>query len=195
MIRQSRFARAAALAVAAGLFVFSPAALRPVPAQAQNVGTSLFDKSGAAAERRRTPAEAAERAGWVRACDADACSVTAQYRDALKGRLAGSVTFTRTRQGGVRPSWVRATVRAPLGIATQPGVRVMIDGQVEVIPIKTCLPDGCVASADISRLGITTLRDVREVQVHVIAFNDGKTVSMALPAAGLGPLFFERTAE
>ncbi|MGG7566352.1 invasion associated locus B family protein [Rhodovulum sp. DZ06] len=186
-----RPARAAALlAAVAGVLVCAP----DRPAAAQGAGASLFNKSGEA-QRRQTPAEVAERAGWRRMCAAETCSVEAEYRDALQRRLAGTVAFTRTRQGGVRPPWVRATVRTPLGIAVEPGVRVLIDGQAEILPIKTCFPDGCIAAADISRAGIAALRAVRKVEVHVIAFGDGTTVSMEIPADGVGPLFFERSPD
>ena len=195
MTRRFKPARAAAiLAAAAGVFAWTPADPALAQGAGKDVGASLFDGQGVAA-RRQAPAELAERAGWRRSCDDDACSVEAAYRDAVKGRLAGTIAFTRTRQGGVRPAWVRATVRTPLGVATEPGVRVMIGDQAEILPIKVCFPDGCIAAADISRAGIAALRITSAIEVHVIAFGDGSTVSMALGADGLGPLFFAREAE
>jgi invasion protein IalB len=74
-------------------------------------------------------------------------------------------------------------VTLPLGMALQPGTRVIVDnGQPVTAPYVICFPNGCMADYEASGELITKMKTGQNL--HVQGFNgQGQPVSLALPLA------------
>lgn len=74
-------------------------------------------------------------------------------------------------------------VTLPLGMALQPGTRVIVDsGQPVTAPYIICFPNGCMADYEASGELITKMKTGQNL--HVQGFNgQGQPISLALPLA------------
>lgn len=84
---------------------------------------------------------------WQTSCADDGrCQATRVLTQSDTGQRFASLIVSFSRDGR-RPAM---TVATPLGIAVQPGVRVVVKDAFWSLPIEACFPDGCRASRDLT---------------------------------------------
>ena len=73
----------------------------------------------------------------------------------------------------------------PLGVALEPGVRLIVEGREWVAPLKVCLPDGCRATVDINAADFGLLLQRPVLDIRYIAFGADTAISVKLPISKL----------
>jgi len=74
---------------------------------------------------------------------------------------------------------------APLGVALQPGVRIIVEGQEWFAPLKVCYSDGCRATVEISNDDLALLLQRQSMDIRYIPFGSEAPISAMLPLNGL----------
>jgi len=69
----------------------------------------------------------------------------------------------------------------PLGVALEPGVRLIVEGREWSAPLKVCLPDGCRATVDINASDFGLLLQRPVLDIRYIAFGADTATSVKLP--------------
>lgn len=74
---------------------------------------------------------------------------------------------------------------APLGVALQPGVRIIVDGHEWLAPLKVCYTDGCRATIEIDNDDLALLLQKPSMDIRYIPFGSDDPISAVLPLNGL----------
>jgi len=74
---------------------------------------------------------------------------------------------------------------APLGVALQPGVRIVVEGREWFAPLKVCYTDGCRATVEISNDDLALLLQRQTMDIRYIPFGRDNPISAILPLNGL----------
>ncbi len=103
---------------------------------------------------------------WVLAC--------AQTTDGVKScAISQSLSNTKTRQligalsiGKDKAGKLVANLQTPLGFSVSEGIKLSLDGQSGVaVPVKTCLPNGCLGIVELDQNMIGQLRKSTEMSM------------------------------
>ncbi len=118
---------------------------------------------------------------WIVECAAGSCeaSVTALREDG--GRV---LVATFLRADGAAPE---IQVALPLGMAIEPGVRVVADGETVLTPsFRVCTAEaGCRAAAAVTPEAAAAMSGAGELSVQAFPFGAEAPVSVPLPTGGL----------
>ena len=74
---------------------------------------------------------------------------------------------------------------APLGVALEPGIRMIVQGREWHAPLKVCYTDGCRASVEITSEDLALLLQKPQIDIRYIPFGREKPISAVLPLNGL----------
>lgn len=74
---------------------------------------------------------------------------------------------------------------APLGVALQPGIQVIVEEQEWLAPLKVCYGDGCRATIEISNDDLALLLQKKTMEIRYIPFGKQNPLSAILPLNGL----------
>ena len=114
--------------------------------------------------------------------EADRCTVSAVLATDT-GERFGTIGLQMGRDG----SEPVAFALTPLGIAVQPGVRIVINGKDDLpLAVDACFPDGCRATAALRPEQLAALAAAERLSLQFFAFGADKPLSGDLDAPGLG---------
>lgn len=74
---------------------------------------------------------------------------------------------------------------APLGIALQPGIRVIVNARTLDVPVRVCYPDGCQAARPVSEDEIALLRSSAEADVRFFVMEKSEPLAARVDLKGL----------
>lgn len=74
---------------------------------------------------------------------------------------------------------------APLGLALQPGIKLIVSEQEWIVPLKVCYADGCRGTVDISSEEFALLLQRPMIEIRYIPFGSEAPRSAELPLNGL----------
>lgn len=74
---------------------------------------------------------------------------------------------------------------APLGVALEPGIRMIVEGREWFAPLKVCYTDGCRATVEISNDDFALLLQKPSIDIRYIPFGRDDPLSAELPLNGL----------
>lgn len=74
---------------------------------------------------------------------------------------------------------------APLGVALEPGIRMIVEGREWFAPLKVCYTDGCRATVEISNDDFALLLQKQTIDIRYIPFGRNEPLSAILPLNGL----------
>lgn len=76
-------------------------------------------------------------------------------------------------------------ITAPLGIATGPGIRVIVVNKEWSVPIQVCQQDGCRASAPMSATDLGTLMQTKDLEIRFLPYGSDRPASVDIDISGL----------
>lgn len=118
---------------------------------------------------------------WSRVCSRAGCTVAARQVSLDEGRLLVSIAMTH----GLEAENPALAVFTPLGVATRPGVRLMVDDSLPVpIAFDVCLPDGCRATIEPDAGMFEAVVRARSLSVQYFAFGRPAPLSFPLSMDG-----------
>ena len=124
---------------------------------------------------------------WTKVCPKEQQTSTKHVCFTTKdGRVDGNLVVAAVivEPEGEKRKILRITL--PLGMALQPGTRVVIDqGQPMNAPYVICFPTGCIADYEASEELVDRLRKGQNLNVQGIN-GQGHPISLALPLADFG---------
>jgi invasion protein IalB len=118
---------------------------------------------------------------WTKDCTQDRCglSITALDQTSKKPMLTFTVLANKDKSA---PGVI---VMLPLGVALEPGVKLVVGDQQIAMAYKVCMPDGCQAYANISNDDWAKLLAAKSVEVRFFPLAADKPISSALDLSGL----------
>ena len=118
---------------------------------------------------------------WSRVCSRAGCTVAARQVSLDEGRLLVSIAMTH----GLEAENPALAVFTPLGVATRPGVRLVIDDDLPLpIAFDVCLPDGCRATIEPDAELFEAVVRARALTVQYFAFGRPAPLSFPLSMDG-----------
>lgn len=117
---------------------------------------------------------------WSMACDEDqTCTATRTAVNAETGNrvVTLAVSLTATEQV--------VTVTTPLGVAVQPGIRVIAGEDVREIPVQVCYPTGCLAAWSSTVDEMRTLARLEAVEIRYFPFRGDAPLAIRMDIDGL----------
>jgi invasion protein IalB len=126
-------------------------------------------------------ASATPALSWTKDCKENRCalSITAVDKASQKPMLTFSVLANKDKSA---PAVI---AMLPLGVALQPGVKLVIGDQQISVAFKVCVPDGCQAYADLSVDDWAKVVAAKSLQVRFFPLSSDKPVSSTLDLSGL----------
>lgn len=118
---------------------------------------------------------------WSVACTAQECAVSRTLADAEQNRRFATIALTTPKGGGASV----LTVTTPLGVAIEPGVRLVMDDLAFGLPFKVCFPDGCAAARPLEPDELSALLTSASADLRFFAFGTGEQLSGAVSLDGL----------
>ena len=126
---------------------------------------------------------------WTSQCaeSNDACTLSRSVQDTATGTRAGTILANVT--AGAETMIFGAVV--PLGVAVQPGIRVLVGEDVIELPITVCYPDGCRGLVEVDAATQSRLLDVENVEIRYLTSNGDRQISVPVPMSGLSAAIAE----
>lgn len=130
-------------------------------------------KATTTAPKAPVAAKSAAQKEWKEAFD-DWVLACAQTADGQKScAISQSLSNTKTRQligalsiGKDKAGKLVANLQTPLGFAVNEGIKLSLDGQPGVaVPVRTCLPNGCLGIVELDQNMIGQLRKSSEMSM------------------------------
>ena len=107
------------------------------------------------------------------------CDMSQELTQTESGQRVLSVAF-QAGSGGASD----LTLVGPFGLSLADGIRVVVGGQdMATIPFRTCLPRGCIATAQLDEAALALLRSGTEAQVIMVA-DGGRELSLTVSLMG-----------
>lgn len=128
-----------------------------------------------------TQAEQVAPGNWESDCEDEYCV----FRKTLNFSGADSAFALFEILIDVTSGEASIVLTAPLGVALQPGVRIIVDGREWFAPLKVCYTDGCRATVEISNDDLALLLQKQSMDIRYIPFGRENPVSATLPLNGL----------
>lgn len=119
---------------------------------------------------------------WIEECDgAGACRASRAMVERGTGQRAAilSIVVQKDSPG------LLVSVIAPIGIAVEPGVRLIFGGMTQDAGVQVCYPDGCRAVAALETDAAETLLKAAQIDIRYFAFGADAPVSVTVPLDGL----------
>jgi len=159
----------------------APAPEDPAAALPDASGLWDFLEEEAAEPDPDLPPDIRDPQRWSRVCTRAGCTVAARQVSLDEGRLLVSIAMTHGLEGE-NPA---LAVFTPLGVATRPGVRLMVDDRLPVaIEMDVCLPDGCRATIEPAPEVFEAVVRARTLSVQYFAFGRPAPLSFPLSMDG-----------
>jgi invasion protein IalB len=167
----------------------APATPKAAPSAPQKSSPAPAQQKGAPSTAGQQPAQAQQPqitfSPWAKVCpkpsETNSQKVCFTGKD---GRLEAGLPLVAAvviEAEGQSKKMLRITV--PLGMALQPGTRVIIDdGQPISAPYVTCIPNGCMADYEASQEFIDHMKKGKGIALQAINGN-GQPVNITLPLA------------
>ena len=118
---------------------------------------------------------------WVSTCEETLCL----FRQEISAPNADGTTALFEILIEAETAEASLVVTTPLGIATEPGVRLIVDGQEWQANVRVCQPDGCRAAAQIDSNDLAILLQRTSIEIRFFIFGSEYPVSLELPIDGL----------
>ena len=118
---------------------------------------------------------------WVATCEETLCL----FRQEISAPNADGTTALFEILIEAETAEASLVVTTPLGIATEPGVRLIVDGQEWQANVRVCQPDGCRATTQIDSDDLAVLLQRTSIEVRFFVFGSEHPISLELPIGGL----------
>ena len=156
-------------------FIPAPVPLEPLLPEVPELEEELED------DDLELPPDLQDPQRWSRVCTRAGCTIAARLVSVQEGRLLTSIAMTHDLRGEIPV----LAIFTPLGMATRPGVRLLVD-ETRPIPVEVdvCLPDGCRATLELDRLTFETILAAQALTVQYFAFGRPAPLSFPLSMDG-----------
>lgn len=129
----------------------------------------------------RTEAQQVPPGDWLTDCEENYCvyrkTLTVEASDATFALLEILID-TDSGQASI-------VMTVPLGVALEPGIRMIVEGREWATPLKVCYTDGCRATVEISTDDFGLLLQKKSIDIRYIPFSAENPISAILPLNGL----------
>lgn len=134
----------------------------------------------------------AQDADWQMNCSETGCNIIRSMTENTTGRLVA--TFLVIVENG-KADTPGLGVALPLGLAIEPGVRIVSGEQTIDLPFQVCFPDGCRAIRAATADEITLLTNADEADIRFFPFGQNRPTSVKVPMAGLSDALAQAQAK
>ena len=118
---------------------------------------------------------------WTVNCEDDACTISlALIAPDSNRRAATFLAVISAEEGGSR-----LAAAMPLGLAIEPGIRMIAGETVIDVPFQVCFPDGCRAVRDADAAMFDALAREETLDIRYFPFGEERPVSLKMPLDGL----------
>ena len=118
---------------------------------------------------------------WSRICTRAGCTIAARLVSVQEARLLASLAMTHDLRAEVPV----LAIFTPLGMATRPGVRLLVDDRTPIpLQVDVCLPDGCRATLEMTEETFDTILSARSLSIQYFAFGRPAPLSFPLSMDG-----------
>lgn len=135
---------------------------------------------------------AAQDADWEVTCNDKSCTITRTLTENTTGRRVA--TFMTVVEKG-RTDAPGLGVAVPLGLAVEPGVRLVSGADIIELPFQVCFPDGCRAIRAATTEEISLLSSVDKADIRFFPFGQDHPTSVAVPMTGFGDALADAKAK
>ena len=127
------------------------------------------------------PVLAQGEADWSTACDAGVCTLSRSVADAASGRTVATMLIVV----GAPDQDIRFGAALPLGVAIDPGARLVQGETVLDARFEVCFPDGCRAMASVSSNAFDRIAAGETIDLRFFGFGEERQISVEVPLTGL----------
>ena len=118
---------------------------------------------------------------WKSQCKEATCSLSLGLVDSNTKKRFATLAFL-FEKGKEEPAVV---VTTPLGVALEPGVRVIVGDDSFDLKAKVCFPDGCQASLVINRPDFDRIAKMPNARIQFFPFSSSTPIEASVPLNGL----------
>ena len=119
---------------------------------------------------------------WTTECKDQRCGISINVNDEAKKQRLLTLAIL-VNKDGTDPSLF---MTAPLGLALEPGARLVIGTREIALKFKVCYPDGCQAVASLTAADLADLRAAASVDTRFFVQGNEKPLSATIDFTGLG---------
>lgn len=123
----------------------------------------------------------AQAADWQMTCNDTSCNIQRSLTEESTGRLVATFIVIVEKGQTDKPG---LGVAVPLGLAINPGVRIVAGDATIDLPFQVCFPDGCRAIRPASADEMALLADQDKADIRFFAFGQDRPISATLPMTG-----------
>ena len=118
---------------------------------------------------------------WKSQCKETRCSLSVALVDSKTKKHFATLAFL-FEKGKEEPAVV---VTTPLGIALEPGVRVIVGDDSLDLKARVCFPDGCQASLVVDRPDFDRIAKMPSARIQFFPFSSATPIEASVPLTGL----------
>ena len=118
---------------------------------------------------------------WTKDCKENRCGLSISALDATSKKPMLTFTVLADKDKS-KPAVV---VMLPLGVALEPGVKMVIGEKQVPLAFKVCVPDGCQAYADVKAEDWGAMTAAKSLEVRFFALAADKPISAPIDLSGL----------
>lgn len=117
---------------------------------------------------------------WSPSCEGNRCTVS---RSAINTenhqRIATLIVVLDIEE----PTVIGAVL--PLGVALEPGLRLLAGSEELEVPLQVCYPDGCRGFLPVDDVVLSRIAAEAEIDVRFFPYSDDRPASVTIPLDGL----------
>lgn len=118
---------------------------------------------------------------WSVTCEETRCSVSISATDTRTGQRVATIMIILDRE---EQSPLMAAI-VPLGVAIEPGLRMLYGDEVVSLGVEACFPDGCRAVMQMNDAFHANLARAEDFELRYFPLGSEQPVAVTLPSDGL----------
>lgn len=124
---------------------------------------------------------AQEPTDWPTTCEAGRCTLSRTVSDTITGRSVATLLLAFDKAG----TDLRLGAALPLGVAVEPGARLILGGSTFEARYEVCFPDGCRAMATLPPDQLGPLGEAAAIELRFFSFGQEKPIAIEVRLEGL----------